>query len=358
MKNKFAPVVKIDYTHLKKTLIKDITMATPDDVNHDIQEYLASIQSGESKYKRITLSPLRYAGGKSNAIGLILANFPKLKERRIVSPFFGGGSFEIVLSQCLGFEVLGYDIFGMLVNYWQQQISNPVGLANELANLLPNKEAFTHNRHILLHYWEKVKPSSLVYKTKAKVQLTDEEQTMLDNDVLKQAAYYFYNMQLSYGPMFIGWPSSIYMNEKKYKRIIENVRNFHAGNLRLECESFENVIANHKDDFLFCDPPYYLGEDSKMFKGMYPNCNFAIHHNNFDHTRLRDLLKQHKGGFFMTYNDCPTIREWYSEFKQVFPKWHYTYGQGERRIGKNRQDNKSNVKESHEIFIICPPLTP
>lgn len=107
-----------------------------------------------------------------------------------------------------------------------------------------------------------------------------------------------------------------------------------------------------------------------MFKGMYPNCNFAIHHEGFNHELLRDLLKKHKGGFFITYNDCPTIREWYKEFKQVYPSWQYTYGQGETRVGKNRKDqkkdnvdentdnnneSKENVKESHEIFIICDP---
>jgi DNA adenine methylase len=94
-----------------------------------------------------------------------------------------------------------------------------------------------------------------------------------------------------------------------------------------------------------------------MFKGMYPNCNFAIHHNNFDHKELCNLVKNHKGGFLITYNDCDTIREWYKDYKQVFPHWQYTYGQGEKRIGKNRKKgNETNVKESHEIFIICPPL--
>jgi DNA adenine methylase len=324
-------------------------------ISKDIEIYLETIRTGENKYKRVSLSPLRYAGGKSNAVGLILSHFPQLRERRIVSPFFGGGSFEIALSKGLKFDVVGYDVFGMLVNYWQQQLANPEGLANELAHLQPNKDAYTRNRHILLNYWEKIKPPTLIYNTKAKVPLTEQEQTLLDDDALKQAAYYFYNMQLSYGPMFIGWPSSVYLNEKRYKKIVDSVRNFSAGNLKVECGSFETAIRNHQHDFLFCDPPYYLGEDSKMFKGMYPNCNFAIHHNNFDHGLLRDLLKSHKGGFFLTYNDCPTIREWYSSFQQVFPKWQYTYGQGEKRIGKNREDNKSNVKESHEIFIICPP---
>lgn len=88
-----------------------------------------------------------------------------------------------------------------------------------------------------------------------------------------------------------------------------------------------------------------------MFKGLYPNCNFTIHHKHFDHQYLAQLLKNHKGGFLLTYNDCPWIRETYKEFELVFPEWQYTFGQGEKRIGKNRVE-KTNVKSSHEIFII------
>jgi DNA adenine methylase len=317
--------------------------------------YLASIKNANG-YKRVSLSPLRYAGGKSNAVGLILAHFPKLHTKKIVSPFFGGGSFELALSTQLGYEVVGYDIFGMLVNFWQQAIAHPAELAAELENLIPDKENFTRNRHILLHYWETIKPSDLVYKTKNRVELTNDEKTRLESSPLLQAAYYYYNMQLSYGPMFLGWQSSVYLKPERYASIVERIKTFTPGKVSVSCGSFENVIRNHPNDFLFLDPPYYLGEDSKMFKGIYPNSNFAIHHNKFDHALMCELLKAHKGGFFITYNDCPTIREMYKEYEQHFPTWQYTYGQGETRIGKNRAEGSTdNKKESHEIFIVCPP---
>ena len=324
----------------------------------DKDTYLQTIHSASPniKYKRISLSPLRYAGGKSKAVGLILENMPRLKEKKVVAPFFGGGSFELVLTQVLGFEVIGYDIFEMLTNFWHQLIHHPKELSTELKKLAVTKEAFTRNRHILLAYWDKVKPANLVYKTKKKLALTEEEKTRLDNDKLVQATYYYYNMALSYGPMFLGWPSSNEIKPDKFARRIKKIEAFDAGKLEVHCEGFETSIPKHKNDFLYLDPPYYLGEDSKLFKGMYPNCNFAIHHNNFDHARLCALLKEHKGGFLITYNDCPTIRQWYAGFKQVFPTWQYTYGQGEKRIGKNRKvGTKDHIKKSHEIFIICPP---
>jgi len=166
-------------------------------------------------------------------------------------------------------------------------------------------------------------------------------------------------MTLSYGPMFLGWPSSNEINKEKFDRKIQKLQQLNLKNLHVYCKSFEDVLSCHIDDFLFLDPPYYLEGDSKMFKGMYPNCNFAIHHNKFDHIKLASMLKEHRGGFLMTYNNCSKVRELYEGCGCIFkyPEWQYTYGQGETRIGKNREKNISDhVKESHEIIIIKWPI--
>jgi DNA adenine methylase len=299
--------------------------------------FLESIKSRNkasiNKYKRVPVSTIRYAGGKSLAVGHIIELLPD-NTKRVISPFFGGGSVEIAMSKYLGLEVRGFDIFDILVNYWKYQIEKPELLYEQLTKLKPDKKTFERIRMTLRDYWEK--------KT--------------DLDKLTLATYYFFNFNLSYGPGFMGWTSDIYLDEKKYRKIIEKVRDFDPRNLKVECASFEEVLKKYPNDFLYCDPPYYIGEDSKMFKGIYPMRNIPIHHNGFKHELLRDMLKQHKGGFILSYNDCPTIREWYKGYKQVFPKWQYSMGQGETRIGKNRKENGDGyVKASHEILIFCPP---
>jgi DNA adenine methylase len=324
--------------------------------NEYLSSYLNKIKNSTGGYKRICISPLRYAGGKSKAVGMILANLPKLKERKIVSPFFGGGSFELCISQQLDFQVIGYDIFGMLVNFWNVLINNKDEFIVELEKFNINEEEFTYNRHLLLNYWDKIKPADLIYNTKKKIELKEEDKTILDDNKILQAVYYYYNMSLSYGPMFLGWPSSNEINKDKFVRKMNNLKKINLKNLSVSCADFEYVIQTHTNDFLFLDPPYYLEGDSKMFKGMYPNCNFAIHHNNFNHKKMCELLETHKGGFMITYNNCSTIREWYKNYIFEYPEWQYTYGQGETRIGKNRiNNNETNIKESHEIFIICWP---
>ena len=349
-------------TEIVNKVVEDKMIKTKykEDIKYEKEEeYLSSYLKGitnNNKYKRVCISPLRYAGGKSKAVGMILSNLPKLKRKKIISPFFGGGSFELCLSQNLDIEVVGYDVFGLLVNFWNILIHDKQRFIEELKKFNINTEEFTYNRHLLLNYWDKIKPDDLNYKTKKKIELKEQDLLLLDNNKLLQAVYYYYNMSLSYGPMFLGWPSSNEINKPKFLRRISKLENLNLKNLSVSQCDFEEVIQKHSDDFIFLDPPYYLEGDSKMFKGMYPNCNFAIHHNNFKHEKMRDLLKNHKGGFLITYNNCSTIREWYKEYKHEFPEWQYTYGQGETRIGKNRQnDGTENIKESHEIFIICWP---
>lgn len=300
------------------------------------REFLNNIRSlnsnSQNRYKRVALSTIRYAGGKSLAVGYVVELLPD-NIKRVVSPFFGGGSIEIAMSKELDLEVIGFDIFDILCNYWQFQIEKPEALYKELKKLKPNKETFEKIRLILNDVWKK------------KITL----------DPLTLAVYYVYNFNLSYGPGFMGWASDIYLDEKRYERMLERIRDFSPKNLKVYQGDFVDVIKKYKNDFLYLDPPYYIGEDSKMFKGIYPMRNIPVHHKGFPHEKLRDLLKNHKGGFIMSYNNCPTIREYYKEYQQSFPTWQYTMGQGETRIGKNRIENGDNhIKQSHEIIIYCP----
>lgn len=140
--------------------------------------------------------------------------------------------------------------------------------------------------------------------------------------------------------------------------MLQKVKDFDPGNLRVGTASFEKIFEKYPNDFFYCDPPYYLGDDSKMFKGIYPQRNFPVHHKGFNHELLRDLLKNHKGGFILSYNNCSTIQEWYKDFGDLrYPQWQYTMGQGETRIGENRKGRGENghVKESHEVLIYGPP---
>lgn len=286
--------------------------------------------SGKTKYKRYVRSPLRYAGGKSLAVGLVVELIPDGVER-IVSPFLGGGSVEVACAVELGLPVIAYDIFDILINYWKVQLNNPEELYRRLLKFDPTRAQFKEVKERLKKHW-------------------NEEETLEKFDL---AAYFYFNHNTSYGPHFLGWPSSVYLQQERYRKMIEKVRDFGAENMEVECASFEEIMPKYENNFLYCDPPYYLGGDSKTFVGMYPHRNFPIYHNGFKHDKLRDLLMEHKGGFVLSYNDCSTIREWYKGFNMLAPSWQYTFSQGDTRIGENRlkDNNGSYVKHSHELLI-------
>jgi DNA adenine methylase len=308
----------------QKLLFEDLYQASPK------ERFLQSLRGEKNRYKRYLGSPLRYAGGKSWAVGYVIEHLPD-DINRLVSPFFGGGSIEIAVAKELGIEVIAFEIFDILVNYWKIQIEKPEELYEELLKLKPQRETYNWVKQELRKHWE------------GKIQLPP----------LKLAAYYYFNHNLSYGPGFLGWMSSVYANEETYRRLIERVKNFDVKNISIECASFEEVIPKFPYDFLYCDPPYYLGDDSTVFRGLYPQRNFPIHHTNFNHKLLRDLLLNHKGGFILSYNDAPTIRKWYKDFEIIELPIHYTMGQGETRIGANRKrENRGYVKKTKELLII------
>jgi DNA adenine methylase len=291
-------------------------------------------------------TPIRYAGGKSRAIKIISPYLDN--ETKIVSPFMGGGSLEVNWAS-KGIEVIGYDLFDVLVNFWNVLLNNNTELVNKLKTINPTPEEYSRIKEILMK-WENTQGMLEGWKTDH----YKRDEVVKLNDATA-AAYYFFNHNTSYGPGYLGWGSSVYLKKEKWDTMIKNIERFNLSSLSVKQGSFESVLPNHTNDTLYLDPPYYLekDKDNKMFTGIYPMRNIPIHHNGFNHELLRDLLLNHKGKFVLSYNNCETIREYYNDFEQVFPTWNYSMGNGETRVGKNREKaGITNSKDSHEILII------
>jgi DNA adenine methylase len=290
-------------------------------------------------------TPIRYAGGKSRAIKIISPYLDN--EKKIISPFMGGGSLEVNWAS-KGIEVIGYDLFDALVNFWDMLLNNKDELVKVLKTITPTLEEYNRIKEILMR-WENTQEMLKEWKTDHY-----KRDEVISLDSITAAAYYYFNHNTSYGPGYLGWGSSVYMKEDKWNNMIKNIDKFNVPTLSVRQGSFENVLPNHMEDTLYLDPPYYLEKDrdNKMFTGIYPMRNIPIHHNGFNHESLRDLLLKHKGKFVLSYNNCETIREYYKDFEQVFPTWNYSMGNGETRIGKGREEANTTIKESHEILII------
>ena len=107
------------------------------------------------------------------------------------------------------------------------------------------------------------------YKRYAKISL----------DNLERASLYYFNHNTSYGPGYLGWGSSVYLQADKWKQMCKNINNFLCPNLSVQQADYRDVIPNHKKDLLYLDPPYYSATKSALYG---KNGNL---HKGFDHER-------------------------------------------------------------------------
>ena len=247
---------------------------------------------------KILKSPLRYPGGKSRATKTILSLIPKGIEN-LASPFIGGGSIEIACASVRGIRVFGYDTFDPVVNFWQVLLSSPVVLADKVTKHFPlNRTQFYNLQRDYATIKGELESATVFY-------------------VLNRSS--FSGTTLS-GGMSPGHPRFTLSG-------IERIRSFQVDKFSVEQADFKDSIENHKNDFLYLDPPYANG--GKLY-GIHGNC-----HTDFDHVGLATLLKQ-RDGWLLSYNDCSLIRDLYSDYKIITPHWQY---------GMSKQ------KSSNEVLI-------
>jgi DNA adenine methylase len=86
------------------------------------------------------ISPLRYAGGKTRACKVldeVLGNFGDMgRFSQVISPFFGGGSFEFHLQNKYGYKINANDKFAPLANFWDVCKNNRAELCERVRALI------------------------------------------------------------------------------------------------------------------------------------------------------------------------------------------------------------------------------
>ena len=89
-------------------------------------------------------SILRYPGGKTRAIPIILPHLEAQEATTLISPFFGGGSIEIAwASKSISRNVKGSDLYLPLATFWQKTLQTPQVVAQSVEKEHPiSKERF------------------------------------------------------------------------------------------------------------------------------------------------------------------------------------------------------------------------
>lgn len=257
------------------------------------------------------VSPLRYPGGKTRAckrLEIILnENFNVNNYKNIVSPFFGGGSFEFYIQNKYGLRIKANDKFKPLYTFWDTCKLNNETLCDELYDLVGNI-----NKEQFIDYRSKI---------------------MDENDRIIKSIMYFAINRCSFSGATMSGGFSMEASKKRFtKSSVDRIKQLDFSLFKISNEDFEEFIDknNNQDDLLFLDPPYYLEKKSKLYG------NNGDMHENFDHNKLFECISTKKN-WIMTYNNCEYIKDLYKDYKIVETSWSY---------GMNK------TKKSSEIVIM------
>jgi DNA adenine methylase len=244
------------------------------------------------------ISPLRYPGGKTRACKIInnilLQYFDINNFDTIISPFFGGGSFEFYLQNNYGLKLIVNDKFTPLYNFWKQVKINKQILCDELRKItIITKEQFIDYRNTIMN---------------------------LNDDVFQQSIQYFIINRCSFSGSTL---SGGFSEEASIKRFtpssINKIELLDFTNIDIYNYDFYDFINNFNNNkaFIFLDPPYYLENKSKLYG------NNGDMHENFNHQLLFDLLNTKKN-WLITYNNCEYIRKLYEDYIIIDVNWSYS----------------------------------
>ncbi len=272
---------------------------------------LSQIQSSISIHTT-NVSPLRYPGGKTRACkiieNVILQHFDITSFDTIISPFFGGGSFEFYMQNKYGVMLKVNDKFTPLYNFWKQVKINKAILCEELREIKAvSKEQFIAYRKTIMD---------------------------LQANILQQATQYFVINRCSFSGSTLSGGFSEEASSKRFTQSsINRIEALDLTNIEIYNEDFHDFVNTYTPidkALLFLDPPYYLESKSKLYG------NNGDLHEGFNHNLLFELLTTKKN-WVLTYNNCEYIRNLYKDYIILDVNWIY---------GMN------TTKASSEIIII------
>lgn len=244
-----------------------------------------------------TKSPLRYPGGKTRAIALLDHLMPQdVAINKVLSPFLGGGSFELHLTG-RGIEVDAYDVFQQLTNFWDYLLKQPLQLAHSVDSKRPVGS-----------------PKFKAYQ---------KELSSSSRATLEAAAEFFIVNRCSYsGATLSGGYSKASEEGRLTDSIVQRVRDFQNSLITVGNKSFEETIKPGYD-FIFADPPYLLPQASS-------NKLYGISgslHTSFDHALFSETMKVIETPWLITYNDSLEIRKLYAGYRVESVRWSYGMNQ-------------------------------
>ncbi|WP_416044618.1 DNA adenine methylase [Clostridium tyrobutyricum] len=217
---------------------------------------------------------ISWIGGKKLLRKEIVKRFPEKVNRYI--EVFGGAAWVLFSKDKLANMEVYNDINGDLVNLFRCVKFHCGELQRELSFMLNSREMFYD--------------FASQYNTRG---MTD----------IQRAARFFILIKTSYGSDHRSY-GCVKRNVNTMTQYLTDIQE-RLSNVVIENKDFEDLLKvyDKEDSLIYLDPPYYGTE-------RYYQAQFSKE----DHVRLCEVLKNVKGKFILSYNDCEFVRELYKGF--------------------------------------------
>ena len=217
---------------------------------------------------------ITWVGGKKLLRKEIAKRFPENIGRYV--EVFGGAAWVLFYQEKYAPQEIYNDINGELVNLFKMVKYHSNAVQEELNWMLNAREIF------------------------------EEFKIQKGMTEIQRAARFYYLIRASYGAKVFSY-GGIYRDNTTILKNIESVKQ-RLSKVVIENKNFTDILKQYdKEDTLFyCDPPYYKAE--KYYK------TGSFDFDEKQHILLRDMLKDIKGKFVLSYNNDDFIKELYKSF--------------------------------------------
>lgn len=221
---------------------------------------------------------LKWVGGKRFLRKKIAALIPE-KLETYIEPFGGAGWVFFARERYAKTEIFN-DIDGRLINLFTIVKYHPNALIEELSFYLNSRENFKR--------FLQIEP------------VTD----------IQKAAKFYYLISKSFAGKGEHFACSKKRGQSSFFNTLERIKQISArlATATIENLDFAELIKGYDFDgaFFYCDPPYFcqLGYDKKICGVM-------------EHLKLCEALRNVKGRFLLSYNDCEEVRDFYKGFEML-----------------------------------------
>lgn len=254
-------------------------------------------------------TPVSRVGNKTAILNILYALFP-LEYGRFIDVFGGSGSVLLGNPEICAFEVYN-DFDRNLANLFRCMKERTMAVIRELGfchlnsreDFIAIRRFFENEQFYDKYLTEELKLTELMFPPPEAKDLKEIRIRITQDHDVRRAAMFLKLLRFSYsssGKSYASQPFDI----RKLFGLIQELQDRMA-NVVVENQDFETLIKHYDrpDAFFYLDPPYFSTEDM-----------YEVGFEWDDHVRLRDTLKNIKGKFLLSYNDCDEIRELYNGF--------------------------------------------